>query len=549
MNVPETLWQAFETVTGEYPDSIATIDTARVQAPRLTFAELADEVASASAFLKDRLKVGCGDVICNWLPNLPEWIVLQLAASRLGVLTVNLNTRSRGYELADMLRSSKAVGLVLPTGLLNIDFAGVAREVLGASTPGDWKGQWPYLRAVVAVDASEDPSASALGRSDDLALIDWRSSVAEYCAPDGRIEGEGHADDLVTAFATSGTTGTAKLAVHKQSSLVQHAKNVAREFDIRDGDRLLAALPLCGAFGFTGAMSALLAGAGLVLQPVFNGPDAVRWFRDEGVTHAYGPDTLLRTILDAADDRTDLASWRGAAFADFSGGGSEVAKRIESELGVRARGVYGASELFAFVSFWPREASTADRHQGGGRPVASDIAVRAVDPEDGTILGNDRDGALEFRGYPVMVGYLGNEEATASAFTEDGWFRSGDVGRTRSDGSFVYLGRLGDSLRLRGFLVDPAEIETILLSHAQVRAAAVVGVQRPGSGDAAVAFVEGDPAIGSGDLLDYCRARVAGFKIPTHIVRLDALPRTTSPNGSKIQRHELRKRAYTLVDG
>lgn len=546
----DTLPAAFGAVVEASPDALALIDTGHSPATRLTFAGLGAEVARAASMLTGQLALRRGDTVCNWLPNMTESVVLQLAAAHLGLLTVNLNTRYRSSELAHVLRTTNAAALVLPSDFLSIDFVGIARDVLGSATPYDWGARWPALRGVIAVDTSSrrhagDGPGPVPGR---LATIDWASAVRAYDeAPlePGRAAGP---EDLLVGFNTSGTTGSPKLAVHTHRSVAMHSGNVARAFDLCPGDRLLAALPLCGAFGFTGAMAALLAGAGLVLQSAFDAHEAVRWFQDEQITHAYGPDNLLGAIADAAAAPADLVSWRGAAFANFSGDGVRVAERIETSFGVPMRGVYGASEILAMVSVWPSESDPAVRHQSGGVPVSPDIGVRAVSQADGTVLGHDEDGELQFRGYPVMAGYHGDEEATRAAFTHDGWFRSGDLGRTRSDGSFVYLSRLGDRLRLGGFLVDPAEIETLLLVHDQVHAAAVVGVERPGVGDVAVAFVEGEAGLDPEVVLDWIRGRTAGFKVPAHLVQLDELPRVEGPNGMKIRRTDLRRLAGALVE-
>ena len=383
----------------------------------------------------------------------------------------------------------------------------------------------------------------------------WRPAgghlaAALATADPARPPGEGGADDPVDAFTTSGTTGAPKLAMHRQRGVATHCHNVARAFDLRPGDRMLAALPLCGVFGFSGSMAAFLAGAGLVLQPVFDPDDAVVWFEAASITHAYGPDGMLRAILDAAEDPRALGSWRCGAFGNFTGDGAALAARVEDTLGVPMRGVYGSSELFGLMSLWPEDADRDERYLGGGLPVGPDIEVRTADPEDGTLLEHGQDGELQVRGYVVMAGYVGNEQATRATFTSDGWFRTGDFGRTREDGSLVYHTRLGDSLRLGGYLVDPAEIEEHLQSHPFVAAAAVVGVQQPGVGDAAVAFVEtADGAeLAADDLATFCRGRIAAFKIPARIELVDALPTVEGPNGVKIQRHELRRRGQELLD-
>jgi fatty-acyl-CoA synthase len=182
-------------------------------------------------------------------------------------------------------------------------------------------------------------------------------------------------------------------------------------------------------------------------------------------------------------------------------------------------------------------------------PVSPRIEVRVVDPDTGEPLPHERPGELQVRGYNVMGGYLGNPEATAAALTPDGWFRTGDLGSTREHG-FLFTSRLRDSLRLRGYLVDPAEIEEYLAGHGAVAAAQVVGVQQPGRGDVAVAFVRRGPGPGvsEAELLTWCRRGLAGYKVPERIVLVEDFPMTHGPNGAKVQKVALRGMAEALLN-
>ena len=180
----------------------------------------------------------------------------------------------------------------------------------------------------------------------------------------------------------------------------------------------------------------------------------------------------------------------------------------------------------------------------------ADIHVRAADPETGEVLGHDETGELQFTGYTVTIGYERNPEATAAAFTDDGWYRSGDLGSTQSDGTFTYYSRLKDSLRLRGFLVDAVEIEEQCNAHPDVAFTQVVGVSG-GSGDRAFAFVQPREAatLDLEELRTHCRDRMANYKVPARFVEVEQFPTVQGPNGVKIQKHRLRERAEQLLSG
>jgi fatty-acyl-CoA synthase len=176
--------------------------------------------------------------------------------------------------------------------------------------------------------------------------------------------------------------------------------------------------------------------------------------------------------------------------------------------------------------------------------------VRATDPETRAVLPHGQPGELEFTGPSRMVGYFGDEAATHAAITDDGWFRSGDLGYTTDDGRFVFLQRLGDAIRLAGFLVSPAEIEEALQSHASIAAAQVVGAATDeGVKPVAFVIVRVGHALDEAALLAHCAARIAKFKVPVRVVAVDGFPVTPGANATKVQKHKLKIMAEALLGG
>src|SRR5690349_17977159 len=307
---------------------------------------------------------------------------------------------------------------------------------------------------------------------------------------------------------------------------------------MRPGDAVHLALPLCGVFGFSAAFGMLAAGGTCVLEPVF---DAERMARDVAahqVTHLVGGDDMLGRLMPLHPPAWPAC--RRGAIADFGGRAGEVA-RWADERGIALSGVYGSSELFALVSTWPAELPLAERVPAGGAPVSPAIEVRVVDPETGAVCAAAETGELQFRGSPVTSGYLGGP---AVPVDRDGWFSSGDLGSTTADG-FLYRCRAGDALRLHGFLVEPAEIESFLLEQDGVDGAKVVG-----AAGVAVAFVTLRPgaAVAGEELRERCRAALAAFKVPARVEVLAEFPVTTGTNGTKIRAAELRERAAELLE-
>jgi fatty-acyl-CoA synthase len=476
----------------------------------LTRGELALASRRAATFLTG-LDVKRGDTVAVWLPDGAVWMQLFFAAAQLGVLMIPVSTRFRLQEALHVVKTSKARVLVVPQNFLDFDYFGAASEI---------KAACDLLRHVVEVPQFDLP--------------EWST-----CEP--YPQWEGRDTDLLCTFMTSGTTGQPKLAAHTAGGIARHARNVARVNDMRAGDVVLCALPLYGVLGFVQAIAALASGAACVLLPVFKAEAAAAAIERRGVTHFFGSDAMFDMVLNAGD--YSLSTWRCGAFPEYAGLGQRVIAQAWADWGVRLRALYGMSECFAMTAMRDVEGEAEQRGMPGGTPISTDIAFRIVDPASSEQLPDRQQGELQLRGYNVMAGYLNNPVATTATFTQDGWFRTGDL--AYADGSaFCYVGRIRDSLRLRGYLVDPGEVEVFLAQHPGVLAAQVVGVHVEGEGDVAVAFVRGSATPASeGELLAYCKQGIAGFKVPRRIVAVDEFPQRDGPNGVKILKNVLRDMA------
>jgi fatty-acyl-CoA synthase len=360
----------------------------------------------------------------------------------------------------------------------------------------------------------------------------------------------GRAEDGCVIFTTSGTTRAPKFVLHDQRTVLRHAADVARGFGYdRPGATVMVSAPLCGVFGFTNAMAALAAGAPLVVRPAFDAAAAAASILRHAVTHTHASDEMIARLLDATTGTPAFPSARFFGFASFSPAHVDLPRRAEAR-GLSLVGLYGSSELHALLARQDEGAPRETRWRAGGRLVAPEARVRARDPETGAVLTHGTPGELEFRAPSAMAGYFGDAEATRGAFTDDGFFRSGDLGYATADDAFVFLARMGDALRLGGFLVSPAEIEEVLQAHPTVAAAQVVGVDTP-AGAKAVAFAiaaEG-AAVDERALIDYCAARLAKFKVPVRVLAIEAFPVTPGANATKVQKARLRELARAALDG
>lgn len=309
---------------------------------------------------------------------------------------------------------------------------------------------------------------------------------------------------------------------------------------------LLQALPYCGTFGLAQALAAIAAGRPSVLLPTFEASVAAAAINRHKVTEFHATDDMVARVLDAApaDDRP-FPSLRGIGHARFNPALADLVERADRR-GVSLFGLYGMSECQALFARQPGDAPAERRKVAGGVPISPDAAVRVRDPESGRVLPPGESGEIELKGPSLLIGYDGDADATACAFTADGWFRTGDLGRMDSWGGFEFETRLGDVLRLGGFLVSPAEIEAQLQSDPAIDGAQVVSIADT-NGTRAVAFVTLRPGgdFDEARLIARCKAALAGFKVPARVFTIDAFPSTTGPNGTKVQRTRLREMAET----
>jgi len=503
-------------------------------------AALAERSRRVAQGLAD-LGIGAGDRVALWLPNAPAWLTIFFACARLGAIAVAVNTRFRAHEVADIVARSQARLLVIWPGFRGIDFPAILGEVDGAA-----------LTALEAVIVYDEEGAWRGGTVAD------RPAVA-YASLDGA---QPHADDHAApeagciVFTTSGTTSKPKFVLHPQRSHVDHARAVAPALAMDAPDAVsLLSLPLAGTFGMASALAALAAGRPAVLMPTFEAGAAARLVRTYGVTHMNGSDEMYLRMLEAAPEPRPFPSLRCCGFAAFAADPAEVVRACDVR-GLTLIGAYGMSEVQALFAMRDRAAPAGERLRGGGTPVSPETSVRVRDPESGALLGPGEQGELELKGPSMMLEYLGNPEATAGALTADGYIRSGDLGYLDGGGdsanAFTYLSRMGDALRLGGYLVAPEEIANYLEAHPGVAGAQVVGVEGAAGGargTQAVAFVipaEG-AAVSEADLRAHCAAGLAKFKVPARIFPVEAFPVTESANGVKVQRGKLRELAVSMI--
>jgi len=501
------------------------------QGQRSTFAEVSARVDAVAKGLI-QLGIAPGDKVALWMVNRPEWIEAMFAVMQIGAVLVPVNTRFRTEDMAYVLGQSDTVAVILGERSGPVNYLAMLREAVPRLGAGR-DARAPALRHVIVL--SDRAHADT---------VDWDNMVEDGRGPSdaARRERAQAVDPGQSAFVfyTSGTTGFPKGAVHDHR-IIRNTRDMGDRMGITAEDTILMYLPLFHAFGFIhGALMSMIRGARQVLTETFDGDECVDLIARERATIIHGFDTHYTELLDAHEKNPrDVSSVRTGICGTGMSSAIPVARRAHQTFGHLMTG-YGMSEI-GIVTFSDLDSTEEQCVEANGYPLPG-CEVRIVDPGTGAEQPPSVPGEILARGYMVTPGYYKKLEDTARAIDRDGWFHTGDMGIMRPDGHLRFVGRYKDMLKIGGENVDPMEVESYLMSHAAIKAAAVVGVPDRRLAEVAVAFVqlEAGCTLTEQEVIAHCRGRVASFKIPRHVAFVDEFPMTST---GKIQKVKLRERA------
>lgn len=510
---------------------------------QLNYAELLAR-ARLHARLLAGLGVRKGDKVGLWLPNRPAWLHLQHACALLGAVVVPLNTRYKESELAYLLQQSDVSVLVTAQGDAQVDFVGILEAIepgLGSGRARGAQDVFPLLRHVVV----DGPGPHRPG----LLALQELLQHAHAGAHDGPLQealAAGVApDDPFTILYTSGTTSKPKGAVITHRNTVPHGWFCGRVSGVDESDRILLSVPFCGSWGGLCIPGMAFArGAALVVTARFEALETLRIIERERITFWPAVDAMTMAVIDHPDFALhDHSSMRGGWFVMNTGGRDGLFEEILAKLGARqAFQPYGMTEINSVALYHHLDEPVAALAEPGGWPAAG-LEVRLVDVQTQQPLDGPGQGELQFRGPRVTPGYYNKEAETRASFTDDSWFRSGDLAVRHPDGRLQFLSRLREALRINHFMVSPREIEECIMEMADVYQCFVVGVPDPRLGEAAGAYVIPAPGCQPTPeaITTHCRSRMASYKVPVHVRIVPDVPRTPGPHGDKAQKGKLRE--------
>lgn len=525
----------FAEVCRRYGDRPAAVFLGR--GVRWSYGELAAEVDRLAAGLL-ALGVYTGERVGIWAPNRPEWVLAQFATARIGAVLVNINPSYQKDELAYALRTAGVSTLITAEGHRSADYLGMIRalapELARAPAHRLALRALPELRRVIQMGTEAQPGM--LRFADVMA-----SGGAAHHARLGGLSAGLSCHDAINIQFTSGTTGSPKGATLSHHNVVNNAISVARAMKLSHRDRLCIPVPLYHCFGM---VLGVLAGAAYGVKMVFPGEgfDAgatLRALETEGCTAVHAVPTMFSDMLDHPDfDRFDLRAMRTGIMAGAPCP-APLMRRVMERMHCREITIaYGMTETSPVSFQTATDDPVARRVDSVGR-VQPHVEVRVVDP-DGAVLPVGEEGEVHTRGYLVMKGYWGDPARTAEVL-KDGWMHTGDLGVIDAEGYAQITGRAGDMLIRGGENIYPSELEAVLLTHPDIAQAQVFGVPDDRVGEEVAAWIILRPGaqMDAGTLRDWCKARMARFKVPRLIHFGGEMPLTATGKPQKFRMREM----------
>jgi acyl-CoA synthetase (AMP-forming)/AMP-acid ligase II len=465
----------------------------------LTYAHLMDQIRRTAAGLAAR-GIGKGDVVSLWSPNVPEWPVAFFGAVRLGAIVHTSNPVSTPEELAFQLADANAKILITVNALSEKARAAVAES----------------KRDIEILTIDDAPGFTTLA-----------SIMRDAEPPAVTIDPAG---DIVALPYSSGTTGLPKGVMLTHRNIVAQLTQLDAIESVAM-PALLGVLPFFHIYGMVIILfHGLMRGATIVTMPKFEFEPFLKVLQDWPITSAHiVPPVVVGLGKHPAVDNYQFPHLK-FLFSGAAPLGPELTAAVEKRLNVKIRQGYGMTE-----------ASPATHYTVAGTERAGTVGqlmpsteCRVIDTETGKDVAAGQPGEVWVRGPQVMKGYLNNPEATARTVDADGWLHTGDIGVVDKDGYLTVVDRLKELIKVKGFQVAPAELESLLLKHPRIADVAVIPVPDEDSGEVPKAIVVKKDALTEQEVMEYLLPHVAHYKRVRHVAFVDAIPK--SPSGKILRR-------------
>lgn len=538
-----TIPEQFSVIARRYPEHEAVVSIP--QQRRLRFRELA---SATDQLARGLLAIGFkrGERIGIWATNNIEWLLLQLATARIGAVLVNINPAYRSKEVAYALKRSEVQALFVIPLFRSSDYVAILCELipeLKHCTPDDIHSEaFPLLRRVVIYDPQQPMMTSRPHPGFTL----WREIItAADTVTQDALEAATQAldrDDAINIQYTSGTTGFPKAVILTHHNILNNAYFSAHAMHFGATDRLCVPVPFYHCFGMVLAnLLCLSVGACIVIAcEHFDALQVLQAIQDERCTALHGVPTMFIAVLEHPRFHDFYLKTLRTGIMAGAPCPPTLMQRVIDNLHCREILIgYGETEASPLTHLTSRDDSFERRTETVGRNLPHQ-EVKIVDLQNGRTVPLDTVGELCFRGYHLMRGYYGDVNATHEAIDAMGWLHSGDLGTMDAEGYVRITGRLKEMVIRGGENIYPREIEDFLFTHPNIAEVAVFGVPDAFYGEELMAWIllhEGQTAT-EGEIRDFCRDKIAHFKIPKYIWFVTEFPMTVT---GKLQKFRMRE--------
>lgn len=479
------------------PDAMAMADglTGRT----ITYGSLLEQIRQTAAGLSAR-GITKGDVVSLWSPNVPEWPVVFFAVIRLGAIVHTSNPVSTPGELAFQLNDANAKMLFTIGALADKAKAAIAE----AKKPIELFtiDETPGVASLASLAMDKDPPAVSIDPANDIVVLPY----------------------------SSGTTGLPKGVMLTHRNVVAQLIQLDAIENV-EMPALLGVLPFFHIYGMVIIlMHGFMRGATIVTLPKFEFEPFLKVLQAWPITSAH----IVPPVVVALGKHPLVDSYKFPhlkyLFCGAAPLGPELTEAVEARLNVKIRQGYGMTEASPATHY---TVAGTERAGTVGKLMPS-IEMRIIDPETGKDLPTGQPGEVWVRGPNVMKGYLNNPEATARTVDADGWLHTGDIGIADDDGYLTVVDRLKELIKVKGFQVAPAELESILLKHPLIADVAVIPVPDEHSGEVPKAIVVRREGLTAEEVIEFLKPKVAHYKCVKHVEFVDAIPK--SPSGKILRR-------------
>lgn len=481
-----------------------------------------------------------GEHVAIWASNTPEWLTAQFASAKTGAVLVTVNTNYQLSELEYVLKQSDATTLILMESYRGTSYIDILYKLipeLKESEPGKLASErLPFLKNIILMGDKRHPGMYLW--DDILKLF---GSVSEK-ALDHRME-RLKEHDVINMQYTSGTTGFPKGVMLTHSNLANNAANIAECMNLSRKDRMCIPVPFFHCFGCVlGTLACVTAGATMVPVQEFNPKEVLFAVETEKCTALHGVPTMFIAELNDQDFASyDLSSLRTGIMAG-SNCPIEVMKKVIDNMGMSEITIaYGQTEASPVITQTRVNDSLKRRVETVGRALPN-VEVKITEPGTNQEVARGVQGELCTRGYHVMKGYYKNSEDTAAVIDEDGFLHTGDLAVMDEEGYCRITGRLKDMIIRGGENIYPREIEEFLYKHPNILDVQIVGVPDETFGEEVSAWIKlkSGASMTADELKEYCKGKIARYKIPRYIAFVEEFPMTAS---GKVQKFKLREQA------